>query len=289
MSRRISRLALCAMIMVAVPLTAACGSSKPSGSSSASANPYGLIAPGVITAGTNSAQPPFVVVDASGRPQGFAVDLADEVAKRLNLRIEHKVTDLQGLLAGLPANKYDMGIGGVGATAERAKNVDFVKPYYWGYVAILTKKEASPSSLPDFGGKKVGVVSGSVQETFATTKLPGTTITKFKDQPAAIGQLLSGGIDGFVVGGVDAEEYVAKQPTLKIAVEADTTQGTSFPIKKGNQALVDAFDTKIDEMIADGTYLRLYGKWFKHPPSAKLVEFRPGLAKVLPSPSSSST
>jgi polar amino acid transport system substrate-binding protein len=271
-------------------LLAGCGGSPASGSGgspSSGGNPYNLLTPGVITAGTNSAQPPFVVVDGAGKPQGFAVDLADEIAKRLGLRVEHKVTDLQGLLAGLPGNRYDMGIGGIGATAERAKNVDFVKPYYWGYVAVLTKKSAPMAAMTDFGGKKVGVVSGSVQETYATTKIPGATVTKFKDQPAAIAQLLSGGIDGFVVGGVDAEEYTAKEPALKIAAEGDTTQGTSFPIKKGNQALVTAFDTKIDELIADGTYMRLYSKWFKHPPSAKLLEFRPGLAKALPSPSAS--
>ncbi len=282
MLTRLARLALLAA--AAVPLLAACSSPDPGGA--AEGNPYNLLVPGVITAATQSAQPPFVIADAAGgTPKGFSVDLAEEAAKRLGLRIDYKVTDLQGMLAGLPGNRYDMGIAGIGATEERRKNVDFVKPYYWGYVAILTKQGATAKTLADFAGKKVGVVSGSVQETFANTKLPGAVVTKFKDQPSAIGQLLSGGIDGFAVGGADAEEYVAKEPALKAAVEGDTTQGTSFPVKKDNKALVDAFDKAIDDMIADGTYLRLYNTWFKHAPSPRLVEFRPGLAKVLPSAS----
>src|SRR5690349_11517574 len=103
-------------------LLAGCGGSPAPDPKTTDTNRYNLLTPGVITAGTNSAQPPFVVVDGSGKPQGFSVDLADEVAKRLGLRVEHKVTDLQGLLAGLPGNRYDMGIGGVGATEERKKS-----------------------------------------------------------------------------------------------------------------------------------------------------------------------
>jgi len=286
MPRTIARLAVCAAVAVATPSLAACGSSAdPAGGQ---ANPYHLLTPGVILAGTQTAQPPFIVADpGGGKPQGFAVDLAEEAAKRLGLRVEYKVTDVSGILAGLAANRYDMGVAGIGATPERAKNVDFVKPYYWGFAAVLTKKDSPVTSLADLNGKKAGVVSGTVHEKFATTRIPGATVTKFKDQSAAIGSLLSGGIDGYVLGGADAEEYVAKEPSLKIAVEGDTTQGTSFPVKKGNQALVTALDTKIDEMIADGTYMRLYAKWFKHPPSARLVEFRPGLAAALPSASAS--
>jgi ABC-type amino acid transport substrate-binding protein len=87
-----------------------------------------------------------------------------------------------------------------------------------------------------------------------------------------------------VTGGADAEEHVVKEPALKAAVETDTTQGTSYPSRRENQALVDAFDTKIDEIIADVTYTTLYVKWFKRPPSAKLIEFRPGIGKVAPAP-----
>ena len=146
---------------------------------------------------------------------------------------------------------------------------------------VLTRTDSPADALTSFGGKKVGVVSGSVQEAFATTRMPGANVTKFKDSPSAIGQLLSGGIDAFVVGGPDAEAYLAREKSLKIAARADSTQGTSFPLRKGDTALVTAVDTKIDDMVADGTYMRLYRKWFTSPVSPRLVEFRPGLAVVV--------
>jgi ABC-type amino acid transport substrate-binding protein len=270
--------ALCAI--VALTLTsAACGNDN-HGPATAS-NPYHLITPGVITAATLTDNPPFALAGTDGKPQGFAIDLAQEAAKRLGLRIDYKVTGIQGLLTGLAAEQYDMGIAGVGATAERKQTVDFIRPYYWGFTAVITSKEATAQSLNDFAGKRIGAVSGSVQENFAKTRLPGAIVVLFPDSPSAIAQLLSKGIDGFVVGGADAETYTEHEPTLKIAVTADSTQGTAFPIKKGNAALLTAVDTKIDEMIVDGTFLKLYQKWFKRPLSPRMLEFRPSLANII--------
>jgi polar amino acid transport system substrate-binding protein len=274
MIRKIAVLAASAALMIGL---AACGDDT-----AGADNPYNLIAPGTITAATVTDQPPFAVASKSGaKPEGFAIDLAEEVAKRLGLKIDYKVTALPGLLAGVTANQYDMGISGIGATEERKKNMAFVKPYYWSYTAVLTKTDSKAAALTDFGGKKVGVVSGSVQEKFAGTQIPGATLSQFKDQPSAIAQLLSGGIDAFVVGGADAEEYVEREKGLKIAAEGDSLQGTAFPIKKGNEALVKALDTKIDEIIADGTFMKLYQKWFKHPLSPKMADIRPGLTDAI--------
>jgi polar amino acid transport system substrate-binding protein len=277
MIRKIALLTVSAVLMTGL---AACGGGT-DGAAGAD-NPYNLITPGTITAGTQPDQPPFAVAGQSGgKPEGFAIEVADEAAKRLGLKIEYKVTNLQGLLAGISANQYDMGVAGVVTTEERKKNVDFIKPINWGYTVVLTKTDSKAAALTDFGGKKIGVVSGSVQEKFAMTQIPGATLAQFHDQPSAIAQLLSGGIDGFVVAGSAAEQYVAKEKALKIAVQADNLDGTSLPVKKGNEALVKALDSKIDEMVADGTFMKLYQKWFKTPLSAKIVEFRPGLADAV--------
>jgi ABC-type amino acid transport substrate-binding protein len=275
MIRKIAVFAASAALMLGL---AACGGDE----TAPADNPYNLITPGTIIAGTQPDQPPFAVASAGGgKPEGFAIEVADEAAKRLGLKIEYKVTNLQGLLAGIAANQYDMGVAGVVTTEERQKSVDFLKPINWGYTVVLTKTDSKAAKLTDFGGQKIGVVSGSVQEKFANTQMPGITLAQFHDQPSAIAQLLSGGIDGFVVAGSAAEKYVANEKTLKVAVQADNLDGTSLPVKKGNAALVKALDTKIDEMVADGTFMKMYQKWFKVPLSAKIAEFRPSLADAI--------
>lgn len=265
-----------------VAVLAACGSGGDAPAATKSADPaFDLVSPGVLTAGTQSEQPPFAYVGPDGKPIGFAIDLANEAARRLHLTVDYRFTNLQGILSGLTAGSYDLGVAGVGATAERKKSVDFVKPYFWSYLAFLTPTASTVTDIAGLSGLRVAVVSGSVQENYATARLSGVQVIRFKDQPSAVGQLLTGGVDAFLVGGPDAEEYVKKeQGKLKIAVEADSLQGTSLPVRKGNPALVKALDDTIDEMINDGTFATLYAKYFTRPVSPLLVAERPALGKL---------
>jgi polar amino acid transport system substrate-binding protein len=268
----ISRRMLIAGIALSLS-TSACGSAESSDA------PYKLVQGDVITAATQSEQPPFAMTDEAGNPTGFAVDLMNEAAKRLGVTVRYKTTNLQGILAGLSAGQYDIGVAGVGATAERRKQVAFTTPYYWGFTAVVTLRNDTASELSDFDGKRIGVVSGSVQEKFVTERMPGTEMVKFKDQTAMVGQLLSGGVTGMVLGGADAEEYVERQP-VRIAVEQDSTQGSAFPLRKdGDPKLLADLDAQIDAMIDDGTYLTLYRKYFTHPVAADLLKERPKLAE----------
>ncbi|GAA2400428.1 transporter substrate-binding domain-containing protein [Streptomyces coeruleofuscus] len=257
----------------------ACGSGIEAANSTAPR--YKLVQPGVITAATQAEQPPFAVVDASGKPSGFAVDLMNESAKRLGVKVQYKTTNLQGILAGLSAGQYDIGVAGVGATPERKKQVAFTTPYYWGFTDVVTLKGGKQNKLPDFDGKRVGAVSGSVQETFINREMSGADLVKFKDQTALIAQLLSGGVEAVVLGGADADEYVKKQP-IRIAVEFDSLQGSAFPLPKdGDPELLKDIDAQIDAMIEDGTYIKLYKKYFHDPIARDLIMERPKLAQQL--------
>ncbi|MET9759406.1 transporter substrate-binding domain-containing protein [Streptomyces sp. NPDC006372] len=268
-------LAATAVVTLLLSLSA-CGGGA---AADATTSEYKLVQDGVITAATQSEQPPFAITDAAGRPTGFAVELMNEAAKRLDLKVQYKTTTLQGILAGLSAGQYDIGVAGVGATAERKKSVSFTTPFYWGFTDVLTLKNGKQDALPDFDGKRVGAVSGSVQETFVHREMGGAELVKFKDQTALITQLLSGGIEAAVLGGASADAYVAKEP-VRIAVKLESLQGSAFPMRKnGDPELLKDIDHQIDQMIDDGTYIRLYKKYFHDPIAADLIKERPKLAE----------
>ncbi|MGR3931716.1 substrate-binding periplasmic protein [Streptomyces sp. BRA346] len=260
-----------------LPLTACGGDSD---AADAGAAKYkNLVRPGVITAATVSEQPPFAVTDESGKPSGFAIDLMNKAAKRLGVKVQYKATSLQGALTGLTANQYDIGVGGFIAAPERRKQVGFTTPYYWGFTKILTQKGDKQTKLSDFDGKRVGVVSGSVQEDYMDQRMPDVRKVNFKDHTALVTQLLSKSVDAAILGGGVADTYAAKSP-VRIAVTREAPQGTAFPIRKnGDPKLRKDIDAQIDAMIDDGTYLKLYKKYFQDPVSADLIKERPGLAK----------
>ncbi len=260
---------------------AGCGSSSnntPPQAGGSPATSYGLISAGVIQAASDGQQPPFVTADSGGHLQGFVIDLINKAAQDLGLEVNYKVTSVPSALAGLTTGQYDLVANGLGVTSAREQSVAFTKPIYWSTTAVVTKMSSTASSLNDFSGKHVGVVTGAVQESFITDKMPGAVSTKFQKAGAGMTQLESGSIDAFVIGGPDAEEYLKQYSDLKIAVSAPVDRPTSLAVPKTEPKLQAALNTELQKMIDDGTYQKFYEKYFVTPPIKQLVDAWPKLA-----------
>ena len=108
---------------------------------------------GKIVIATDPAYPPFSSLDASGEYVGFDSDTAREVAKRLGVEIEWTTPDWSAITAGNWGGRWDISIGSMTQTAERAMVVDFADPYFYegGYVIVPTTSTAT--SLTDLAGK----------------------------------------------------------------------------------------------------------------------------------------
>ena len=248
------------------------------GSTSSADDPYGLLEPGTIRAATQTSQPPFAYGDPTGKPVGFIIDVTDEAAKRLGLKVDYKSTSVTSSLAGLTSHQYDLAAAGLGVTEERQKSVSFTKPLFWSTTAVLTTASSAATQLTDFAGRKVGAVTGSTQEPFVPAKMPGAVPIGFPNANAAVSQLLNGALDAFVVGGPDAEQFLKQYPALRQAASAPVAHPTSMAVPKDHGALLTALDQQIGAMVADGTYARLYRKYFTTAPLPQLVAAWPALA-----------
>ncbi|GAA2144118.1 hypothetical protein GCM10009727_43620 [Actinomadura napierensis] len=260
-------------VVAAAALTlAGCG-----GGDSGKDNPYGLEEAGTVLAAVSTDQPPFATADKGGKPQGFIVDLTDEVAKRLKLKVEYKASAVPAALQGLSSGQYDLAASGLGVTAERQKQVSFTKGVYWSTTTVLTRKNSTAAKLTDFSGKRVGDITGAVQQEFVKSKMPGAKQVQFQNQNSAVSQLLSGNLDAFVVGGPDADAYLKKYGTLKPAVSAPVDHATAMAVQKKNTKFQQAFDGQLGAMVQDGTFLKIYKKWFVEAPRPELVKIWPAL------------
>ncbi|MEY9841048.1 substrate-binding periplasmic protein [Streptacidiphilus sp. EB103A] len=279
-SRRVSRRSVLAFgsLTFSVLLLTACGGTD-SGKSGAAGNPYGLIEPGTIKAATETGQPPFAYADASGRPVGFIIDVTDEAAKRLGLKVDYSSTTVTSSLAGLTANQYDLAASGLGVTAQRQKSVAFTKPLFWSTFAVLTTKDSTFSTFSDFSGRTVGVVTGSSQVPVVPARMPGAHSVAFPTANTAVSQLLNGNLDGFAVGGPDAEQFMAEHASLRLAASAPVDHPTAMAVPKNHQAFLDALDGQIAAMVQDGSYARLYRKYFHTAPQPQLLAVWPALAR----------
>ncbi len=111
-----------------------------------------------LKTGVDGTFAPHAMPNLSGGIQGFNVDLANEIAKRLNRKIEIEATQFSGLIPALQAGTYDFLAAPVTVTKERADNLLFTEGYLNTDFQFVVRKDAPEiTRLEDFKGKVIAV------------------------------------------------------------------------------------------------------------------------------------
>ncbi|MFP3467419.1 ABC transporter substrate-binding protein [Leifsonia sp. SIMBA_070] len=280
--------ALLAAAASAALVLAACSAGGAAGSATKD-NPYGLIQAGTVRVASLGDAKPYTFTDAKGDFTGFDVELFTDVAKRAGLGTAvFTGQDFSGLLAAVANHQFDVGVAAIGITDERKKTVDFSDGYLAGYLTVLTTKASGIDSAKDLAGKRLGVVQGTLQEAYAVKNFPKADLVRFPDNNAAVSAINSGSVDAHFLDYEAAKSYVAQYPTLKDAEDIPSFDAPAgFAIAKGNPALKKALNTALHAAMEDGTWKKLYQKWF--PGSPMPTQYLPKAERTAtPTPSASS-
>ncbi len=239
------------------------------GAFAADANKYGLIDAKQISVGTMGDSKPYVFTTADGQFTGFDIELFLDVAKRMGFSKDQVIftgQDFSALIPSVANGRFDVAVAAIGTTAKRKETVDFSDGYLAGYLSVLTADKAitGPEGLK---GKRLGVVQGTLQEIYATKNFAGTDLVKFPDNNSAVSALNNGTIDAHFLDYEAAKQYGERYPDLKIAVNIPSFDAPAgFVIKKGNNAFREALNTGLHAAMQDGTWKKLYEKWFPGSP-----------------------
>src|SRR5262245_37622390 len=130
-----------------------------------------LMAAGTATAqapvktGSDATCAPHAMPKLGGGLEGFNIDLANELAKRMGRPIEIEGTEFSALIPGMNAKKYDFLIAPTTVTPERAKVMLFSEGYMeTDYMFLQRKDDKDIKSLEDLKGKKITVNKGYAYE-----------------------------------------------------------------------------------------------------------------------------
>ncbi|MFF3865795.1 ABC transporter substrate-binding protein [Micromonospora sp. NPDC001898] len=260
-----------AAVVGAATLTA-CGDDT----SAAADNPYGLVQPGVLRAGTLTDAPPNVYLK-DGKFTGFDNDLLTAVADKIGLRVEFVGTDFSALLSQVNNRKFDVGSSSITITEARKKTVDFGNGYDFGYFGLDVPAGSPITGFDQLAGKRVVVVQGTVQDDYATgQKLDPVRVP---DYNGALNQLKAGTADAWIapaeIGDKSAADSGGK---ITVAAKQLSSTPTAYAVAKGNDALRAALDKGLDEVIADGTWSRLQEQYYPGRPIP--ADFKPGSGSV---------
>jgi polar amino acid transport system substrate-binding protein len=272
--RRTRTLAAATGILTALALTACGGGS--SASSGSDANPYDLQQAGVLRAGTLTDAPPNVYLK-DGKYTGFDNDLLTAVAAKMGLEVEFVGTEFSSLLAQVKTRKFDVGSSSISITDARKKTVDFTNAYDFGYLGLDVPKGSPIKGFDDLEGKRVAVVQGTVQDDFATTQ--GLDPVRVPDYNAALNQLKTGTADAWITPAEIGEKTAADSGGKVVAVAKQIQPGgMAFAVAQDNDALREAINKALDEVVADGTWAKLQEQYY--PGREVPADFKPGSGTV---------
>jgi polar amino acid transport system substrate-binding protein len=241
----------------------------------------GLGTPGTLTVGTLSDAPPSICINSQGQFTGYDNELLRAVADKLGLQINFVGTDFSGLLAQVASGRFDVGSSSITTTDARRQTVGFTNGYDFGYFSLVVPTGSAITGFSDLAaGQRIGVVQGTVQEAYVIDTL-GLDPVKFPDYNTVYASLRSGQIDAWVAPSQQAVGTVQPgDPTEIIENTFSLDNFIAYAVAKENQPLIDALNSGLDAVIADGTWSRLYTDWV---PRALPPGWKPG-SKAAPLP-----
>ena len=216
---------------------------------------------------TNAAFPPYEMTTDDGDYEGIDVEIAGAIADKLGLElvIDNKDFDA-ALLAVQGGEAADMVMAGVTVTDERKAVMDFTDSYASGVQVVIVPEDSDIASIDDMQGKMIGVQRGTTGDLYCSDTVENggfgeENVTPYPDGLTAVQALNNGQVDCVVIDNAPAQEFVAANPGLKILDTEYANEDYAIGVAKGNTQLLDALNTAIAELKADGTIQAILDKY----------------------------
>jgi polar amino acid transport system substrate-binding protein len=214
---------------------------------------------------------PHAMPKLGGGYEGFNIDLADGIAKRLKRKSVVDTTQFSGIVPGLMAGTYDYVAAPTTVTKERADNMLFTEGYLNTDFQFLIKKGAPKvDKLEDLKGKVVSVNKGSAYDSWARElegKI-GWKVESFGTQTDAVQAVLAGRADANVAGNTVIAWAVKNNPQLELSYLYSTGLVWAAAFRKDSADLRKTIENAIECMKLDGTIAAMHEKWFGIRPAA---------------------
>jgi polar amino acid transport system substrate-binding protein len=258
--------AVSALLVAAALAVAACGDDDGGGGGGSAEPAVDLINEGKITTCTHMPYKPFQF-EQGGKIVGFDVDMIDLVAKQLGVTQEIVDTPFEGIQSGedLNARKCDIAAAAMTITPERAEKIAFSDPYFDANQALLVEKGSGIKSFADLKGTTLGVQSGTTGKMYAEEHAApeGVQLKDYEDLALELSSVKSGQIPAAINDIPVLLDYVKENPQLEVAAQFETGEKYGFGMKKGtSEDLQKVVNDVIAKAKSDGTYDRIYEKWF---------------------------
>ena len=222
-------------------------------------------ASGKLIVALEGAWQPWSYHDESDTLVGYDVEVSRAIAEKLGVEPEYVESDWDSLFAGLDAGRFDMVCNGVEVTDERALTYDFTTPYGYIHTALAVRKDNDEiKTFEDLKGKTTANSLASTYMELAESY--GATVQGIDTLEETIQLLTAGRIDATLNADVSFYDYLNVHPDadFKLVAQTEDASHVAIPVRKGDDStsLLEAINTAIEELRADGTLKALGEKYF---------------------------
>jgi polar amino acid transport system substrate-binding protein len=224
---------------------------------------------GGVRIGVRNDNPPMSFIDDNGAWVGFDIDLAEEMAARLDLELELVPVDGTTRISFLQTGNVDMSIASMNHTRSREDAVDFSITYFWDNQSFLIRK-GTFGSIDELMGQTVAANAGSSaipswQEYSAAQGGPAPDIVEFDDKLAAMQALRDGAVEGYTEDNITMLSLAAGDSNLELLSGGHNPVQFGIGLPINDSLWRDQVNYALQEIWKDGTYETIYTHWFVGP------------------------
>ncbi len=218
---------------------------------------------GKIRIATDLAIPPSGMIDGAMKPTGSDVETAELLAKDWGLQLEFVQTTGATRIPNVQTNKADIIISTLSVTPERAKVIDFSKPYAALQSVVGCLKSLDVKSWDDLKGKTIAVSRGTTQDTTLTNmKERNLTLSRYEDDATMVTAAVSGQADCVATSATIVSQIGVKAPARAFEPKVSITNfDLAIGVKKGEPKLLEKLDAWVQQNLKNGKLNAIYKKF----------------------------
>jgi polar amino acid transport system substrate-binding protein len=216
-----------------------------------------------LVVGAYPSNPPWEAKNEKGEFEGFEVDLARAIAKKMNRDLDIQDLGFQALFAATSSGRIDFAISTITITGERLKTQAFTQPYYDSDMALAAAENSPLKTVAEVKEKTLGALATSTGETWIRTNMEKYGIAGIKTYNTQQDLLLdtrNGRVDGAISDLAGMQFTFVKMPGMKIVERIKTGDQYAMMMRKGSP-LLEPVNNAITELKKDGTLAALHKKW----------------------------
>jgi polar amino acid transport system substrate-binding protein len=124
-----------------------------------------------LTMSSDAEYPPQSFLNDNNEMDGFDVDVGKEIAKRMGVELKIVTPSWDIITAGAWGGRWDMSVGSMTPTKNRAEVLNFPAVYYYTPAAFAVHKDSAIDSLDDLNGKAIGSCGGCTYDAYLNKEL----------------------------------------------------------------------------------------------------------------------